>query len=85
MARKNPPKRGPFTAKEIEKALRLDGWEVQPGGNHPVYRHPTKRGKIPIKKAWSGIKAGDPIFNGMCRTMGVTTEQLLELLAGRKP
>jgi len=45
-----------------------------------VYAHPTKRGKIPIKKAWTGLKIGCPILSGIQRTAELSKSRLLELL-----
>lgn len=78
-------RRGPFTAKDVETALKLDGWTSAPGGNHNVWSHPTKRGKIPVKGAWSSLKAWCPILGGMARTMQLEKPALLALLNGRKP
>jgi hypothetical protein len=48
---------------------------------HPaVYAHPTKPGKIPIKKGWTGLKAGCPILKGIERTAELSKARLLDLL-----
>ena len=88
MARKRKDKtlsKGPFTARDVEKALKLDGWTSSPGGNHVVWEHPTKPGKIPIKKSWTGLRAWCPILKGFTRTMGLTKNELLRLLNGHDP
>jgi hypothetical protein len=78
--------RGPFTASDVKRALKLDAWTKDSGGGHQeVYEHPTKRGKIPVSEKWTAVRASDPIFNGLCRTMGVSKDELLWLLNGQEP
>ena len=84
MAKKSSLNRGPFTAKDIEQALRLAGWEGKAGAKHFAYRHPDKPDKIMVSRKWTGVRAGDPIFNGICEKLGVTKEEFLRLLAGEK-
>jgi len=76
--------RGPFTAGDLAAALKRDGWEDEgPGGNHVVVMsHPTKPGKIPIKKKWTGLRAKCPILKGIARTASLSDRRLLELLNG---
>ena len=76
------PHKGPFTAGDLCGALETDGWfDEGPGGNHAaVYAHPTKPGKIPIKKAWTGLRIGCPILNGIQRTAELSKGRLLKLL-----
>lgn len=75
------PKRGPFTTKDVKAALERDGWAPRVGGNHQsVWEHPTKRGKIPVSEAWTGLRAGCPILKGLARTMGLADAALLSLL-----
>jgi hypothetical protein len=50
-----------------------------------VYRHLERNDKIPVSRKWTGVRASDPIFNGLCDKMGVTKEQLLLLLSGDTP
>jgi hypothetical protein len=38
------------------------------------------RGKFPVSESWTGLKISCPILNGMCRTCGLTKDQLLHLL-----
>lgn len=83
---KSDLRRGPFATKDVKRALKLDGWRPDSGGGHQeVYEHPTKRGKIPVSEKWTALRAGDPIFNGLTRTMHVTKDELLWLLNGEKP
>jgi len=84
---KSELKRGPFTTRDVERALKLDGWVARgSGGKHPrMYEHPTKSGKNPVSDKWNSIHAGDRVFKSLCQTMGVTKDELLELLNGQKP
>lgn len=75
-------KRGPFTAKDVERALKADGWGEQSGGNHPVWKHPTKPGKFAVSKKWSALRISDPILKGMMRTCGIDKARLVRLLNG---
>lgn len=87
MGRKKPSgrlNRGPFTASDLCAALKLDGWEDEgPGANHVVQLvHPTKPGKIPVKKKWTALRAKCPILRGIARTAKLSDQRLLELLNG---
>jgi hypothetical protein len=78
-------KRGPFTAKDVKKALKADGWVSGKGGAHQtVWTHPVKPGKFPVSESWSSLRAWDPILRGMVRTCGIDKERLLQLLNGVK-
>jgi predicted RNA binding protein YcfA (HicA-like mRNA interferase family) len=77
--------RGPFTAADIDRALRADGWTAKAGGKHQVYRHPEKSGKIPASSKWRHVKAGDWLFRSLARGAGLTKKQLLRLLNGLDP
>lgn len=38
-----------YTAKELEKKILQDGWQVySQKGSHKQYKHPTKKGKVTI-------------------------------------
>jgi hypothetical protein len=74
--------RGPFTARDFEEAVRLDGWEPEKHGRHPCWRHPTRRGKIQIDRKWTGVKPGHDPFRGVMRQGGYTKDELLRLLNG---
>lgn len=76
-------KRGPFTARDVKKALKADGWTPKSGGRHQtVWMHPQKPGKFPVSESWSALRAWDPILKGMIRTCGIDKERLLRLLNG---
>lgn len=80
--------RGPFDSKDVERALKLDGWTRRTGGGgHGVYydSHPTKEGKVPISTEWTGLRCWDPIVRGFLETMHVSKDELLHLLNGQKP
>jgi predicted RNA binding protein YcfA (HicA-like mRNA interferase family) len=84
--KKGQLRRGPFTSNDVKKALALDGWQAEPGGGHQtVYRHPAKRGKIPVSEGWTALRAWCPILRGMCRTAGLSKDELLHLLNGVRP
>lgn len=74
-------RRGPFTANDVKKALKADGWVRRVGGNHQsVWEHSEKPGKIPISESWSALRAKCPILKGIARTMGVSDSEMLRLL-----
>ena len=75
-------RRGPFTAGDIETALARDGWQREPGANHPQLRHPTKGGKVSISDKWTGIEASCPIFNNITRQADLSKKAFLRLLNG---
>jgi hypothetical protein len=71
-------RRGPFTADDVKKALRMDGWIPRAGGNHQsVWEHPEKS---PVSEGWSALRAKCPILKGIARTMGISDSELLKLL-----
>jgi hypothetical protein len=75
--------RGPFSASDIKAALLRAGAVERVGGNHQkVYVHPELGWKVPVSEAWTSVRKGDPIFNGMVRTTGLSAAQLLEHLNG---
>jgi predicted RNA binding protein YcfA (HicA-like mRNA interferase family) len=74
-------KRGPWTAKDIKRVLKQDGWKASSGGGHQtVWRHPDKPGKFPVSEAWTSLRMGDPIMKGMIRTCKIEEKKLLRLL-----
>lgn len=75
-------KKGPFSAKDVERVLKADGWTEQSGGNHSVWRHSSKPGKFTVSKKWSELRITDPILKGMVRTCGIPKDRLLRLLNG---
>jgi hypothetical protein len=76
-------KRGPFTSKDVKRALKADGWTQRPAkGHQTVWEHPTKPGKFPVSEHWTGLKISCPILNGMVRTCGIPKDRLLRLLNG---
>ena len=76
-------KRGPFTTRDVKRALKADGWEQRSGGGHQtVWEHPTKPGKFPVSEKWTSLNISCPILKGMCRTCGLTKDELLRLLNG---
>jgi hypothetical protein len=86
MARKPKPsgqlRRGPFSGTDIGAALERLGAIAETGGNHQtVYVHPIKGWKVPISTAWTSVRKGDPIFNGILRTTGCDAKTLLKALA----
>ena len=79
-------KRRGFSSADVKHALRLDGWTSASGGGHQtIWEHPIKPGKIPVSEGWTALKTWCPILRGLCRTMGVTKDELLHLLNGIKP
>ena len=88
MARKKKPSgrlnRGPFTSDDFKNAVRLDGWEQEKGGrgDHTLWRHPTRRGKITIDESWTSVKTSHDPFRGVKETGGYTKDELLSLLNG---
>jgi len=78
-----PADRGPFTAADLERAIRLDGWEAeqqQTGGSHTNWCHPTRPGKIQIHHKWTGVKPGSDPFKGIMRQGDYSKQELLKLL-----
>lgn len=52
----------PMTAKEIEKLLKKDGWElVAQKGSHKQYKNPLKPGKVTIPWHQNGNNALAPM------------------------
>lgn len=80
MGRRSDLKRGPFTAKDIKRVLKEDGWVSAPGSNHQVWKHPTKPGKFAVSDKWTSLRAWDPILKGMVRTCGIDKKRLLAML-----
>lgn len=84
--KKGPPlHRGPFTFSDLDRAIKKDGWTEAKHGNHPNYKHSTKRGKVQLDKKWTGIRANDLMFRSVARQAGLTNKQLLRLLNGLDP
>lgn len=81
----SPLHRGPFDFKDLHRAIGKDGWEEARHGNHPNYKHPTKKGKVQLDKKWTGIRANDLMFRSVARKAGLTSKQLLRLLNGLDP
>ena len=73
-------KRGPFTAKDVKRALKADGWHEAAGGKHGVWEHPEKPGKFAVSESWKNLNISDPILRGMCRTCILDKRTLLKLL-----
>ena len=84
MARKKKPsgrlRHGPFTFLDLEHAIFLDGWLEDGHGDHPNYRHPTKRGKVQLDKKWTGVKKGSQVFRSVARQAELSQGDLLRLL-----
>jgi hypothetical protein len=81
VGRGNNLKRGPWTAKDVKRVLRKDGWKAKPGGNHQsVWTHSEKPGKFPVSESWDSLRAKDPILKGMSRTCGIDEKRLLRML-----
>ena len=74
--------RGPFTAGDLKKAIKLDGWEPVKSGDHLNYKHPSRRGKIQIDDKWTAVKPGHYTFKGICTQGGYQKKELLQLLNG---
>lgn len=77
-------KRGPFTFKDLEKALKADGWTRRKGhrrgSKHHCYEHPTKTGKPVLAEKWDSIQANDQMFRSVAAAAGLSKRRLLELL-----
>lgn len=78
--RKRHNSRGPFTFADLYRAFKRDGWIEVQHGKHVNMKHPTKKGKLQLNKKWDGVRAGDGMFNSLCRTSGLSKKQLLDLL-----
>lgn len=77
-------KRGPFTTKDVKRALKADGWVQKPGGNHQtVWEHPDKPGKFTVSEHWTSLQISDRILKGMSTTCGIPKKRLQELLCGK--
>lgn len=46
--------RGPFTAGDLKKAIKLDGWEPVKSGDHLNYKHPSRRARS--RSTTSGLR-----------------------------
>jgi hypothetical protein len=77
--------RGPFSFKDLDRAIRRAGWEEARHGRHPNYKHRTKHGKVQLDKKWTGIRANDTMFRSIARQAGLTSKELLHLLNGLDP
>lgn len=77
--------RGPFTFSDLDRAIKRDGWKEAKHGNHPNYKHPTKKGKVQLDKKWTGIRANDLMFRSVARQASLTNKELLRLLNGLDP
>jgi hypothetical protein len=84
VARKKKPsgrlRNGPFDFAEFEKAIEADGWVPDGHGDHPNYKHPTKRGKVQLDKKWTGLKKGQTAFRGVASQAEMTQKELIKLL-----
>lgn len=84
--RKGPQlNRGPFEFKDLDRAIKRNGWLEAKHGGHPNYKHPTKRGKVQLDKKWTGIRANDMMFRSVARQAGLSNKELLRLLNGLDP
>ncbi len=78
--------RGPFTFKDLEAAIRLDGWKREPhqtGGGHITYNNPDRDGKITLDVNWDSVKVGHRPWHGVCEQGGYSKKDLQILLDGR--
>lgn len=84
MARRKKPSgrlsTGPWTFADLERAIVRDGWYEVRHGDHPNYKHATKRGKVQLDKKWTGVKKGHTVFKGVASQAGLTQHQLQKLL-----
>lgn len=85
MARKRKPSgrlhKGPFTAADIERAIRLDGWtRIKGKTRHPAFEHPTKASKVNFSTNWDGIKYGREMFRSVASQAELSPKELLRLL-----
>lgn len=84
--KKGPPlNRGPFAFRDLDRAIKKDGWREAKHGSHPNYKHPTKGGKVQLDKKWTGIRANDMIFRNVARQAGLSSKDLLRLLNDLDP
>lgn len=73
--------KGPFTAKQIERALtRGDGWFRVPGSNHIALKHPSKPGKVSLSENWDSVKRGQLVFKSIARQAGMSQDELVQLI-----
>lgn len=83
---KGPPlNRGPFAFRDLDRAIKKDGWREAKHGDHPNYKHPTKSGKVQLDKKWTSIRANDTMFRSVARQAGLSNKALLRLLNGLDP
>lgn len=60
-----------YSAKEVEKILRKDGWyEVDIKGGHKHFKHPTKKGKTTVP-THEGKKLGIDILKRIEKQSGI--------------
>lgn len=86
MARSKKPSgrlhRGPFTADDIRRALKLGRWQLEDQTRHENYCHPTRRGKAQVDDKWDSVKVGSMPWKGLLHQTGYTKQELLLLLNG---
>jgi len=74
--------RGPFRAKDFHKHLGRIGFTRKEGGKHSLRISPDGKHRVPISNAWTGVRAGDPIFKSIARGTGLGEKDLLRVLNG---
>lgn len=73
--------KGPFTAKQLERALvKGDGWYRVKGAKHVALNHSTKTSKVNFSSDWTGLKYGRPMFKSVAAQARLTQQELLQLL-----
>lgn len=80
-----PLNRGPFNFRDLDRAIKKDGWREARHGDHPNYKHPARSGKVQLDKKWTGIRANDTMFRSVARQAGLSNKVLLRLLNDLDP
>lgn len=81
-ARRESLPAGPFSGRDVERALKARGYELEQEPREdelPIYVDRVTGRRVPVNPDWT-LYAGDPIFETIRRGMRVTRRTLLRLL-----
>ena len=53
-----PPRDFDLDLIAIRARLEQEGWTMKRGGDHDIYRHPEKRGRIPVPRGRGDLPLG---------------------------
>jgi predicted RNA binding protein YcfA (HicA-like mRNA interferase family) len=74
------PKLPRVTARQMLRALRRDGWQVESGvGSHLQLVHPSKPGKVTVP-IHSGDIIGPKLFKSILTQAGLSPDEVRDLL-----